>query len=143
MKKLKRHHGILFIVLALVIVALTIGGCGSSTTTTNGPAPLPSQTPAPSEGGDIEPNDSIVSGQIALFLSWDGSYPREMRVFTIKSNDVAGLVNYTKDKIGKEIDLIIDEDLDWLMLGQQITGNVQLRANPEGGTSYYINNITH
>jgi hypothetical protein len=138
MNKVKRYPGILLLVVALVIVALTIGGCGGgSSTPSNQPAPLPSQS------GDIEPNDSVVFCQIALFLGWDGSFPRQMRVYIRESTDVPGLTNYTKNQVNNEIDVILDEDLDWLMLGQQITGNIQLKANPEGGTAYHISNIVH
>ncbi len=137
MNTLKRHPGRLLIVLALVIVALTIGGCGSSSPSTTGPAPLPS------EGGDIEPNDSVVFCQIQMFGEWDGAFVRTMTVLIMESTDVAGMVNYTKDKATQQIDVIIDEDLDWLMLGQQINGHIQLRANPEGGNAYYISNIVH
>ena len=138
MKNVKRHTGKLIIVLAVAIVAMIIVGCGGdSSTPADGPAPLPSQA------GDILPNDSVVLCQIILFGEWDGPYPRTMKVRVDESHDVEGMTNYTKDKPGKEIELTLDEDLDWLMLGQQITGNVQLRANPEGGTSYYLSNVTH
>jgi hypothetical protein len=132
MNEVKKHVVRLFLVLALVITPLVLLGCGSSTGSTSEPS-----------GSAIEPNDSIIFCQIALFLGWDGSFPREMRVYVYESHDVEGFVNYTKDQINKEIDVILDDNLDWLMLGQQINAHVQLRANPEGGSSFYMFGIAH
>ena len=133
MKKVIRF-GTSLLLLALVFTTVAMMGCSSS------PSSTPESTP---EVSAVEANDSIVWCQIALYLAWDGSFPREMRVYVLESTDVAGFTNYTKDKLSQEIDVILDDNLDWLMLGQQITGHVQLRENSEGGTSFYINNITH
>jgi len=135
MNKGKKHLSKLFLFPLLVIIVLAAGGCPSS----------PASTPGslPSEGSAIEANDSSVFCQIAIFGVWDGEYPRSMTVLILESEDVEGLANYTRGKIDQQIDVILDEDLDWLMMGQQITARVQLRANPEGGTSFYIYNITH
>lgn len=142
MKHLKRHRGILFIVLALVIAALTIGGCGGDSSS-SGSQQLQKPVPVPSKAEDIQPNDSVVQCQISLFLEWSGANPSKMRVYVRESSDVAGLTNYTKDQLSKEIDVIIDEDLDWLMLGQQLSCNIKLEATPDGGTAFHIYNITH
>jgi len=136
MNKGKKHLSKLFLFPLLVIMVLAAGGCPSSSETKPTPTALPGRSA-------IEANDSSVFCQIAIFGAWDGAYPRSMTVLVLESEDVEGLVNYTKDKVSQQIDVILDEDLDWLMMGQQITARVQLRANPEGGTSFYIYDITH
>jgi hypothetical protein len=144
MKHLKRYRGILFIVLALVVAALTIGGCGGGESTpASSPPKLQKAVHAPSKAEDVQPNDSVVQCQISLFLEWSGANPSKMRVYVRESTDVAGMTNYTKDQVSKDIDVIIDEDLDWLMLGQQLNCNIKLEATPEGGTAFHIYNITH
>ena len=144
MKHLKRHRGKLFILLALVIAALTIGGCGGGDSApSSAPQQLKKPVPVPSKAEDVQPNDSVVQCQISLFLEWSGANPSKMRVFVRESTDVAGMTNYTRDQLSKEIDVIIDEDLDWLMLGQQLTANIKLEPTPDGGTAFHIYNITH
>jgi len=136
MNKTKKYFSKLFLVPLLAIMVLAAGGCSSSPET----APKPAELPGSSA---IEANDSSVYCQVQLFKAWDGEFPREMTVLVLESEDVEGLANYTKDKVSQQIDVILDEDLDWIMLGQQITGRVQLRANAQGGESFYIYDITH
>ena len=136
MNKGEKHLSKLFLVPLLVIMVLAAGGCSSSPETKPTPAELPGTS-------GIEANDSSVFCQIAIFGDWDGEYPRSMTVVIHESEDVEGLANYTRDKVGHQLDVILDEDLDWLMMGQQITARVQLRANPEGGESFYIYDIVH
>lgn len=136
MSKRKIHFSMMLLIPLLVITVLAAGGCSSKSET----KPTPAELPGP---GAIEANDSRVFCQVQIFKTWDGAFPREMTVLVIESEDVEGLANYTKDKLTKQIDVILDEDLDWLMLGQQISGNIQLRANPQGGESFYISNIFH
>ena len=93
----------LFLFPLLVIIVLAAGGCTSESTPT--PEPLPTEDV-------IEANDSIVLCQISRFLTWDGSYPRELMVLILESKDVGGLVNHTKDKIDQTIDVIVDKDHD-------------------------------
>ena len=136
MNKGEKHLSKLFLFPLLVIMVLAAGGCSSSSETKPTPAELPGTSA-------IEANDSSVYCQVHLFKAWDGEFPREMTVLILESEDVEGLANYTRGKIDQQIDVILDEDLDWLMMGQQITARVQLRANPEGGSSFYIYDITH
>ncbi|MCK4274240.1 MAG: hypothetical protein KAW90_05060 [Dehalococcoidales bacterium] len=136
MNKWKKHLSKLFLFPLLAIMVLAAGGCSSSPET----APKPAELPGASA---IEANGSSVYCQVQMFGAWDGAFPREMTVLILESEDVEGLANYTKSKINQQIDVILDEDLDWLMLGQQITGRIQLRANAQGGESFYISNIVH
>ena len=132
MNKWKRHFSMLFLFPLLAIIILAAGGCTSEST--------PTPEPAPTEDV-IEANDSSVLCQISRLVTWEGLYPREMVVLILESEDVGGLANYTKDKIDQTADVILDEDLDWLMVAMRITCRIQLRANPEGGSSYYISDI--
>lgn len=151
MNKVKQHFIMLLPLLALVFTMVVLVGCSSAPRSTPEPAPsfVPESRPTPpkdslpSTADAIEVNESIIFCQVQLFGEWDGEYPRTMKVMVYESSDVKGKVNYAKEKLGKQIDVTLDDDVDWLMLGQQISAHVELRSDPEGGTSFYMWDLVH
>ncbi|MGI2336760.1 MAG: hypothetical protein ACRKGH_09025 [Dehalogenimonas sp.] len=58
----------------------------------------------------------------------------------LNSQDVAGYLNSTKDKIGQEMTVLANEDVSWLKPGQSITANVRLDGD-EHTHFYYASEI--
>lgn len=138
----------LIIVLA-IMVPLTVG-CGSSAEEPSpSPSPSPAPTPTPVQSAiptnpdDIVPNEAVVFCQVTMFGEWDGAVPRTMTINIIESTDVEGKKNYFKDMLNRQFDVIIDEDVEWLMLGNQINCNIELRAEPDGSVAFHVWNLVH
>jgi hypothetical protein len=106
----------------------------------SGPA-SPATTPSPG-GGAVVQSDSVVTGEIKAIRQQTSGYPWEVEVLVRTSEDVGGLVNPTKDKVGQVITARTDQDMSAFKVGQVITSRVKYAGDvPRPGISLYIYNI--
>ncbi|MFC1953913.1 hypothetical protein ACFLWR_07315 [Chloroflexota bacterium] len=86
------------------------------------PPPPPTRVPA-------APNDSIVTAKVLDVINVGGDIPWEIVMEIQSSEDVPGLNNATKSRIGETITVITSEDVSGVEKGQVITAHVQLRGD--------------
>jgi len=72
------------------------------------------------------PNDSIVTAKVLNVIHLEGDVPWEMAIVIQASEDVPGLNNATKSRVGETITIRTSEDVSEVEKGQVITARVQL-----------------
>jgi len=87
------------------------------------------ESPPPHTGVPAAPNDSIVTAKVIDVVMPEGDMPWEITVEILTSEDVSGLNNATKARIGETIAVKTSEDASNLEKGQVITAHVQLRGD--------------
>ena len=85
--------------------------------------------PRPPMGVPAAPNDSIVTAKVLDVISVGGDIPWEIVVEIQTSEDVPGLNNATRSRIGETIAVRTSEDVSEVEKGQIITAHVRLRGD--------------
>lgn len=115
------------------------------------PAALPQEIPAESypveteaagepviAGAPVIENRSVVTARL-IQQSPDPTHPGYtlLRVEILASQDVAGMQNFTREKVNQEIDLLVETaQLPALEPGENLTGEVSYRGDEWGGNYY-------
>jgi len=85
--------------------------------------------PPPPMGVPAAPNDSIVMAKVLDVINVGGDIPWEIVIEIQSSEDVPGLNNATKSRVGETIAVRTSEDVSGVEKGQVITAHVQLRGD--------------
>jgi len=85
--------------------------------------------PPPPSGVPAAPNDSIVTAKVLDIINVGGNIPWEIVIEIQSSEDVPGLNNATKSRVGETITVKTSDDVSTLEKGQIITAHVQLRGD--------------
>jgi hypothetical protein len=92
--------------------------------------------PPPPMGVPAAPNDSIVTARVIDMISVSGDFPWEIVIEIQASEDVPGLNNATRSRIGEMITVRTGEDVSDLEKGQTITARVRLEGDER--TRFFI-----
>jgi len=87
------------------------------------------EMPPPPVGVPAAPNDSIVTAKVLDVIDIGGDIPWEIVIEIQSSEDVPGLNNATKSRVGETITVRTGEDVSGVVKGQLITAHVQLRGD--------------
>lgn len=122
-----RRIKILQIILIAVISALLLTGCKY--------LGLPPAVP-------VAPNDSLVTAKVldSAIETVSGQTLYTLIIEVSSSEDVAGMPNFTKDKVGQSIKVYSKLEFPADLVGKTITANVSLVGDERGG-KYWIANI--
>jgi hypothetical protein len=85
--------------------------------------------PPPPMGVPASPNDSIVTAKVLDVINVGGDIPWEIVIEIQSSEDVPGLNNATKSRLGETIAVRTSEDVSGVEKDQVITAHVQLRGD--------------
>lgn len=87
---------------------------------------LGSMPPQPPAGAPAAPNNSQVTGAIIEVKNIAGDLPWELTIDVKTSEDLPGLVNATKSRIGQQIAVRTAQDMSQARPGQSFSGFVRL-----------------
>jgi PBP1b-binding outer membrane lipoprotein LpoB len=123
----------LIAVLSLVVM---LGGCASGSTPSQSGKPTPTVPVVP-----VVPNDSIVTAQILSFEPLGGTFPWQIELRLIDSQDVSGYVNMTKVRIGQALLAKTKENMAVYGRGDTITGHLKFQGD-ERGAFFFLSDIS-
>ncbi len=135
---MRKRGYVIVMFMVIVLSLLVLSACSGNTTS----SPTTSTSPSPGGGGAVVQSDSVITGEIKAIRQQTTGYPWEADVLVQSSEDVNGLPNPTKDKVGQVITAKTDEDLGAFTVGQTITARVKYVGDvPLPGISLYIYEI--
>ncbi len=129
---------VIFMSLAIMLVALAGFECSGGSNPTESPSFSPRGTVAAQ-------TDSIVYGRIMDIREKTTGYPWEVDVLIESSQNVDNLTNPTKDKLGEVVTVKADQDLSLYKNSQEIDARIKYAEDAgQPGASFYMYDIkTH
>ncbi len=150
---MRNKPGLLLLVFWLIFCVLAAGcsaAAPSPTPVPPSPTPLPSTPstaptalPLPTDPGPNSrvpaiKNFSLVSGKV-VGVAPDASNPAVVRVTVsvVSTSQVEGFPSFTDDKVGKEIEILLDSSLaSTVAAGDSVQVKVSYRGDESGGSFY-------